>query len=242
MQRFMQLPKPIEIDVIILSFAHTDELQLTTINCINSLLASEDPNFIHFKILVIESYKELQTYQYLSSTTIYPSSPFGFHRYMNIGLNMTTSPYVCLCNNDLLFHKNWATEILNAMDQIPDLASASPICSIYHTQQGITFNSGNRIGYKVGGEIAGWCLFIKRSFFQQIGQLDENFIFNAADLDYASTLEVMYIKHALVTSAVVDHIRSKTLDAQNEERIDELNLGKEYYDAKWGHRILVWNQ
>jgi len=228
-----------EVDVIILSYALTEELQVVTANCVVSLMASEDPLEIKFNVLVIESNKNLN-YKYPSTQTIYPCFPFGFHSYMNLGIGLTSAPYVCLCNNDLFFHQNWATEIFKAMDQTPDLLSVSPVCSLYHPQNGFPLNSGIRIGYNVGNEVAGWCLFVKREIFGLIGELDENFIFNASDLDYSTTLEVLNIKHALVTSAVVDHLRSKTLDTQNEERQGELVLGKEYYDRKWGYRILAW--
>jgi len=230
----------IEIDVIILSYAVTDELQSVTANCITSLITSEDPLKFKFNVIVIESHHDLKGYQYPFSQTLYPSVSFGFHRYMNFGIKLTSAQYVCLCNNDLLFHSGWATEIMNAMQEIPDLLSVSPICSYYHPEIGIPLHSGIRIGYQVGCEIAGWCLFVKRSIFKIMGELDENFMFNAADLDYSSTIKVLNIKHALVTSAVVDHLRSKTLNSQNDERQDELNFGKAYYDSKWGHRLMDW--
>jgi len=228
-----------QIDIIILSYAHSVELQQVTIACINSLMISEDPLSIKFNVVVIESEMALDNYQYPFSRTIYPSQPFGFHRYMNLGVSLTNAPYVCLCNNDLLFHKGWASEILNYMYKISGLVSASPICSIYHAEIGISTFSGVRIGYNVGVEIAGWCLFIKREALDTMGELDENFAFNAADLDYSTTLEALGLKHGLITSSIVDHLRSKTLNTQSDEKQDELNLGKKYYDQKWNYRLCL---
>jgi len=227
-----------EIDIIILSYAQSQELKEMTIHCIDSLITSKDTASINFNILVIESYKEIKGYQYPYTKTIYPDEPFGYHRYMNIGIKLTSSPYVCLCNNDLNFHPGWASEILIQMTQIPDLMSASPLCSIVHPELGVPLNSGIRIGYRVGYEITGWCLFVKREIFKKIGKLDENYRFSAADHDFANTLALLNIKHALITSAVVDHGNSKTLKTQTKQRQDELTKGVLYHVKKWNYRLL----
>jgi len=227
-----------DIDIIILSYAKTSELQTITQSCIDSLLASEDPLRVRFTIVVIESEKNLQHFQYGKTKTIYPDLPFGYHRYMNLGLGMTSSRYVCLCNNDLLFHKNWASEILLAMEDYPTMVSASPICSFLNSYTGIYLNSGVRFGYRVGYEISGWCLFVIRSVFDIIGKLDENYIFSGADHDYANTLAAMNLQHGLVTSSIVDHLYNSTLITQSSDRQEELKAGGGYHSFKWGHRML----
>lgn len=233
----MDMETTIEIDVIILSYACTNELKQITIDCVKSLYVSEDPSKITFNTIVIESHENLKDYQYPFSKTIYPEQPFGYHAYMNLGIGMTNAPYICLCNNDLIFHPNWASEIVEAMNQIPDLMSASPICSILHPNHGFDLYSGIKQGYRIGLEIAGWCLFMRRELFQVIGKLDENFIFSSADYDYANTLGVLNIKHALITSSIVDHLYNTTVNTQSKERQKELNL-IEYYYFKWAHRLL----
>ena len=232
----MVMEQKTEIDIIILSYAHNDLLKKTTMDCISSLIDSEDQKKIKFNIIVIESQKELNGYQYNYSKTIYPHEAFGFHRYMNIGIGLTKSPYVCLCNNDLIFHKNWASEILNYMAEVPDLMSASPLCSIAQPYIGFPFNSGIKIGYRAGFEIAGWCILVKREIFRIIGKLDENFKFTAADYDYGNTLAVLNLKHGLITSSIVDHLNSTTLNTHPKDKQDELNSPDLYY-FKWRHRI-----
>ena len=234
----MVVIEKIEIDIIILSYAYTEELKQTTMDCINSLIASEDPGHIKFNVVVLESKKELAAYQYPHSKTIYPEQLFGYHRYMNMGIQLTSSSYLCLCNNDLIFHQHWASEILKEMEKTPDLLSASPVCSIVHPTLGVVLNSGVRLGYRVGFEIAGWCLFMKREIFRKIGKLDENYRFSGADHDYANTLGFLNIKHALITSSIVDHANSKTLKTQTQQRQDELTLNVFYHAKKWTYRIL----
>ena len=226
-----------EIDIIILSYAFNDELKQVTTNCVQSLMLSEDPSSVTFNIIVIESYKELGEYQYPHSKTIYPEQPFGYHRYMNIGIALTNSPYICLCNNDLIFHRFWATEMLKSITAFPELVSLSPVSSILHPVIGIPLHSGIWRGYRIGVELTGWCLFIKREVFKIIGKLDENYIFSGADHDYANLLGVLNLKHALVTSSIVDHFDSTTLTTQSKERQEYLNMVTYHYQ-KWGHRIL----
>ena len=227
-----------EIDIIILSFAQNERLKRTTIDCINSLIASEDPETIKFNIIVIESQKEMKPYQFEFTTTLYPDDEFGYHKFMNIGIEYTSSNYVCICNNDLLFHKGWATEILQPFLQFDDVYSASPICSILHPTEGIEINSGLRLGYRIRKEIAGWCLFFRRDLLKLIGQLDPNYNFWCADNDYANTLWVLKLNHVLVTSSIVDHLGNITLKSQTSEEQYRLTEKESiYYAKKWHYRM-----
>jgi len=227
-----------EIDIIILSYAQNLKLKNITERCINSLLKSEDKRKIKFNIIVIESEKKMLSYQYKNTTTIYPDEEFGYNKYMNIGIEMSSAKYVCLCNNDLIFHPLWATEILRAFDKFYDLSSASPLCSIHHPRLGLGLNTGIYPGYRNRYEVAGWCLFLKRDVFRLIGRLDENYKFWCADSDYANMLSVMRIGHALISSSRVDHIEGATFDNQAEDHQEEITAGEFFYfEKKWNSRV-----
>lgn len=232
----MELNKT-EIDIIILSYAQNEDLKKTSLDCISSLISSENSDSIQFNILVIESEKSIEPFQYPNSKTIYPKEKFGYNKYMNIGIQMTHSSYVCLCNNDLIFHPNWATEIIKPFTQFQDVASASPICSFHHPKLGYKLNDGLKLGYQIRNEIAGWCLFFKRNILRITGMLDENYIFWCADNDYSNTLNVLKLNHVLVTSSIVDHLENKTLNHQTLERQDELTEKEgDYLFKKWNFR------
>ena len=227
-----------EIDIIILSYAQTEELKQVTINCLNSLIASEDPRLIKFNIIVIESQKDLKPFQYDYGQTLYPDEAFGYNRYMNIGISITSSPYLCLCNNDLIFYPKWATEIADTFKVYPHLWSASPMCTIHHTKLGARPNMGLIAGYHERTEVSGWCLFFRRSMLSIIGQLDENFVFRHASHDYTHLLQVLGLTHVLVTSSIVDHLDHTTLNKQEPERWTELMDKQDvYYQKKWGYRF-----
>ncbi|CAM4422593.1 Glycosyltransferase, GT2 family [Pedobacter westerhofensis] len=233
------MEKKKEIDIIILSYAHNKQLKDITDNCISSLLNSEDPTKIKFNIILVESEISLKPYQYDGTATIYPDVEFGYNRYMNLGIDLTSSPHICICNNDLIFHNGWASSMLNAFEKYK-LESGSPACSLYHPQAGYVLDGSVHVGYRVRAEVAGWCLFFKRSILQKMGKLDENFRFWCADNDYGNILWFLQLKHALVTSSVVDHLESKTLLSQPLDKQQELTYGEiAYWEKKWNYRMGV---
>jgi hypothetical protein len=226
--------EPVKIDIIILSYAQNEMLKNVTENAIQSLLKSEDMQEIAFNVIVIETQIKLNPFQYAHSNTYYLDDKFGYHKFMNYGLSRTCADYVCICNNDLLFHKNWASEILKPFREYPEIYSASPVCSHHHPRIGIQLYSGIRIGYQIRQEVSGWCLFFRRSLLKLIGILDPNYNFWCADNDYINTLWVLGLPHVLVTSSVVDHLENATLSCQTEAEQKRLTEDEcIYFDKKW---------
>jgi GT2 family glycosyltransferase len=234
--------KNIKVDIIILSYANTDELKQTTLNCIESLFASEPAGEIIFETLVIESNKGLQPYQYPGTKTIYPDVPFGYNKYMNIGISMTNNPYVCLCNNDLIFHFNWASELIAVFNKFPELESANPYCDRFNYVDRI--RTGDNImrrdkNLHINGILTGWCIFVKRSIFNKIGLLDEQFNFWYADNDYDMTLRKYGIKHALVKSSLVSHLGRQSHDELLDKK-HELTTGQwSVFEKKWHRKSII---
>lgn len=224
----------VDIDIVILSFAKDENLKAITQQGIDTLLASEDPEHINFNVLVIESNKALQPYQFNGATTIYPDEDFGFNKYLNIGIKQTSSKFIALCNNDLIFYKGWATEILKAMDADPELMSATPYCSTFHTGAGFVPAGQVQEGYF--GTFVGWCFFVKREVFGTIGPLDEKFNFWYADADYCQLLLKHKIKNCLIPLSRVTHLGSeslKTTDSKDQQKLTQ--LPRFYYAYKWQH-------
>ena len=223
------------IDVIILSYAKDETLLAQTRHAIDTLVLSEDPVAISFNIVVIESNKSLKPFQYEHTTTLYTDVPFGYNRYMNIGMKATSNPYVCLCNNDLVFHKNWASNILHQMSLDKDLGSVSPYCEIFHKDT--VKDDGQNIISTINGILIGWCIFFKRENLTITGYLDEKFIFWYADNDYGNTMAKYKIKHALVTTSKVTHLGSKTHTLLSNKELFDYTYGQFlYYDLKWNNK------
>jgi GT2 family glycosyltransferase len=234
------MDQAIQIDVIILSFAKNERLRQVTEVALKTLLDSEPVHKIRFNVVVLESNKETQPYSYPQVRTEFPQTKFGYHKYMNIGIEMGTSPYVCICNNDLVFHPGWASAIMDAFGEDPTLNSASPACSIHHPQQGISLNGEVLYGYEVRRELVGWCLFFKREMLKVTGRLDPRFKFWYADNDYSMMLQKHGFKHALVTDSIVDHLESQTLNTEDQSKRKKLTARERFYfEYKWKGRSLL---
>jgi GT2 family glycosyltransferase len=226
---------PVCIDIIILSYARDESLKDLTNATIQSLIDSENPSEIRFNVVVIESNSSLEPYQFSHSKTIYPSEKFGFHKYLNIGIKATSSDYICLCNNDLIFHSGWASAILNEMGKDPELLSANPYCPLTHSINGIVDDGKNNYSTQ-NGILIGWCIFLKRTVIDAIGYLDENMEFWYSDNDYGNSLKKHQIKHALVTSSKVTHIGSQTHHTLSKKELFDFSYAQFiYYDFKWNH-------
>lgn len=228
---------PIHIDIIILSYAKDEALKETTEQAIQSLMASEDNHAVIFDILVLESNRTLAPFQFSHSKTIYPEVPFGFNRYLNIGIKQTKNRYICLCNNDLIFHPNWASIILNVFEKNPQLYSANPYCDefnydklIVSADEDIIFRSKNP---EFTGGLTGWCIFVRRDLFDTIGLLDEQFEFWYADNDYDLTLKKHHIEHALIKSSKVSHVSGVSHDLLDNKK-NEMTFGQQQkFEKKW---------
>jgi len=198
-----------QVDVVIISWAKDDSLKAVTKAGLDSLFNS-DKGDIAFNAIVIESNPEVNYDEYNqflwmhSCKTIHPTVPFGYHRYLNLGVRESNSPYVVLCNSDLTYEKGWASSIIDLMEAHPDFLSASPWCP---ETQGSNENHKGLIyeGNRVRGELAGWCIFQQRKIYDILGELDEDFEFWYCDNSYSEELKRHGIKHGLVPDSIVHH-------------------------------------
>jgi hypothetical protein len=196
------------VDVVIISWAKDNALLEVTHNGLDSLFISEKDVIFH--AYIVETNQAInydhfnQKYPNHTTTTIHPNQPFGYHKYLNLGRRAGTSPYVVLCNSDLTYEKGWASAIIMAMEAHPQFLSASPWCP---QLQGDNSSHISQLyaGYRVRGELAGWCIFQQRKIYDIIGELDEKFTFWYCDDDYSMELQKMNILHFLVPASVVNH-------------------------------------
>ena len=223
-----------DLDIIILSYAKDSYFKSVTEKAISSILINTS-NY-NVNIIVVESNKQLKNYQYPNTTTIYPKSKFGYNKYINIALKLSSSSLICVANNDLEFQPDWFSHILAAFDKNPDIKSISPICPINHKKYNIFPNSGLYYGYRTAVELAGWCIIFKKEL-RRFDLFDSNLKFWYCDNDYANTLIKYGIKHALATNSIVNHLESLTLKDESERRQKQLTYREHlYFDYKWHHK------
>ena len=225
-----------KVDIVIPSYSKNEECKEITKKCIVSLLASEEN--IQFNVFIIESQPGV-IWDYPNTITVDAPLPYGYHKFLNFGRKLGNSEYVCLCNNDLVFTKNWATEIIEASKIYPDVLSFSPICPKTQPLYGINTNEGIFRGYGIRTCISGWCIFQKRKIYEVIGDLDEEFIHWYCDNDYAQTLMSKNLEHYLITHSIVIHHDKNTGRTTDIIVTDPLEMNRltsgsyEIYKSKW---------
>lgn len=184
-----------------------------TSNCINSLVASEQTT--EMEIILVESNKNFTKSGFIYPDFVkilIPEADFNFHKFLNIGIKESRGQYIALCNNDLIFYKNWFSEIYKISTENPNIKSFSPSGKI----DDYSFSQEFEFGYKIRTHVMGWCIVAFREVFEKIDYLDETFDFGCADNDYAMTLKKYNIKHVVVHSSKVEHLEREKAKKQRE--------------------------
>jgi GT2 family glycosyltransferase len=162
---------------------------------------------------------------------VYLDMPFNYNQFANIAAKHGRNEWICIANNDLIFHEDWFLEILKANYPI-----CSPRCPDDKRQREIF---GNEIGEQVGRHLSGWCFVIKRSLWEAIGGFDEDFSFWCADNSLMEQLLAIGIKPMVVEYSMVRHLGSKTLvTMENREELTRDQVKK--FNKKYNKNLFGW--
>lgn len=184
-----------KVDVVILSAVKTRNL---TLQSIETLKNSEVD--IDFNVIVIEE----SDHYYDGVNNLKVDEPFNYNRYMNLGAKTSNADYIVFANNDLIFHKGWFTELLKYDFDCMSPRSMRDFRQWSYTEPVIT-------GFHVGNIFSGWCFVLKRSIWEKIGGLDEDFKFWYADNATIEQLRAISVVPNLITNSYVEHVGSQTL-------------------------------
>lgn len=232
------------IDVVIVSAATDDKLTRITQQAIDTAIFNEQR--IKVNVIVVESNKEVT---HKNCQTIHPTEPFGYNKYLNIGAREGLNEYICFANNDLKFHKNWASILINAMDEYA-VESAAPVCPASHYRFGIRPNTHKVIrGLGLGEEgklnFPGWCFVFSRKLWDRIGGLDELCTFWCSENLAVKQLQKVHSSHILVCDSVVEHLQkgSTTLRTVDKDRHSELTeLDVKRFNTKHNENLFSWGK
>ena len=154
--------------------------------------------------------------------------PFdGYNKSLNNGAKKGGSKYIAFCNNDLEFTLGWDLHIVEALKS-EKIVSASPWCPKTHRQWwGNEIPKENVIGTQTGKIVAGWCLVLKREWWEEMRGFDERLEFYCCDNSYTHQLEEANKKHALIMASEVVHLGSLTLNQfKGTQKYDDLTMGE----------------
>ncbi len=197
------------IDIVIVG-----DVNEITKACIKSLIATYD----------FTEYFDLALYE---DHNIYLEPFQGYNKSLNNGAKRGNSKYIAFCNNDLEFTSDWDTHIIEALKS-DKIVSASPWCPKTHRQWwGNEIPKENIIGTQTGKIVAGWCLVLKREWWEEMRGFDERLEFYCCDNSYTHQLEAANKKHALIMASQVIHLGSLTLNQfKGTQKYDDLTMGE----------------
>lgn len=199
-----KMPK---LSVVILSYALDDEVYQMNTRCLHSLFVSEQWADGELDVLLMESNRSA-TYQYDARIRVMiPKETFGFHRFLNIGLDNTVGEYIAFCNNDIIFMPGWWSAIMKVKKQSPRFMCFSPLDRSYPMMaEEIALGKEYVIGWENKRHFAAWCFVWERKVFKTIGGFDEIFDFYSADDDELQTIHYYGIPNVLVLNSEVKHL------------------------------------
>jgi hypothetical protein len=178
-------------DVVILSNAVSHELKGFTRTAVKSLVESEISGI--FNIIVCEQ----TTWQYNHVTTLHMPEEFNYNRFSNLAIATGSAPWVCVANNDVYFQPGWFSSLLRIDDDV-----MSPKNPDNHLQKNIIHPVKGTRRQKY---FSGWCYVMRRTVWELIGGLDEDFPFYCADSAVVRQLNGKGITPTLVPDSIVLH-------------------------------------
>ena len=200
------------IDVIILSLCKSKDIYDININCIDTLIKSEKEH--QFNIILMESNKgffELgYGYDYDNVTVVIPEEDFNYNAFLNIGIRRSSAEFIVAANNDLIFKKNWFSEIVKSQKCFPDVHSFCPYDPDNEPNLSEIYPQDILFGYRLRKEMVGWCIVFDRKVLEKMPKFDERFSYYFQDNDYANEMRKSNMKHARVMTSHVVHLGSET--------------------------------
>lgn len=186
------------VDVVILSKADTAALRAMTQHTVSTCLAGAGAHAVN--VVVME---QVSGVRYRDAVTIYKPEPFAYNRFANEGIHAGSAEWVMVANNDLEFGDGWLQGLLAANHEL-----VSPVCPNESRQNRLTENES---GHENGKHLSGWCFMMKRTLWEKIGGLDEDFVFWCADDSLIEQARTAGVPPMAVPGASVTHLISQTV-------------------------------
>lgn len=198
------------IDCVILSYARDKQLYRMTQRAVNSLIADFDS-----KIYVVETNPNIQPYA--GAETIFPRKEFNYNQFLKIGISAGSNPFVFVLNNDIICLKGCQRTLMNWLDTYDSVSPMNPMLA-QHKEFKQVANEGFSIWSP--GHLAGWAIMMKRELINEVGidtLFPDQFKFWYQDNVFAEVMIQRGKKHALITSAKLEHLQGKTLSGQEDK-------------------------
>lgn len=192
-------------DIVIVTKTATPQLRLMTEECLLSLARSEPAG--RYRPWLVET--EPNAVDYPTCWMVRPEpEPLNYNRYLNVGASHGVGEIIVFCNNDLIFHPGWLTALCQAFAAHPELATMGTKSPGYRPQE--EFQGGLHLGWRTCFEFSGWCFAMRRSVWQALDGLSEQFQFWGSDCMTVIQLQRARQQHALNADSHVTHLYSQS--------------------------------
>lgn len=240
----------IKCDLILLSWNNLEILK----QCVDSILrCTRIPACL---IIVDNGSTEPDLSDYLSSLkgndtievrVILNSVNEGFAKGMNKGITVSSAPYICLLNNDILVTGGWLEEMIKVAAENPVIGIVNPSSNNFGlrfgkdtTLEGFAgaFKGQSGRWVEMNGCI-GFCMLIKREVIGKIGCLDESYGYAYfEDTDFSRRAQAAGYKCAMAKGCYVYHAEGKS-GKFLKDKDKAFRKSAEIFRGKWGMPLRV---
>ncbi|MDP2922099.1 MAG: glycosyltransferase family 2 protein [Candidatus Omnitrophota bacterium] len=214
-----------------------------TKNYIESVISNTK---IPYRFIVVDNKSDSVTIGYLRGlkdalkdrlTLIENSENLGWVKAVNQGFKMSTAPYVCVMNNDVIVSDRWLDNMVEVMDKNQRIGLMNP-----RWEKGKF--EGLKGDYMETDWCRGFCVLIKREVIDKIGSFDEAYEFGYwEDHDYSVRAVKAGYTCGLALNSFVEHIKNVSVkSAMKQKEWDELFArNRDIFEKRWGRskRIII---
>ncbi len=226
-----------------------------TERCLQSIIRSTKEQV---RLILVDNGSETPTRRLLAEFQASSSFPvqiirneenLGFIKGVNQGIRAANSEWICLLNNDTILSPGWLAELIKAAQQNDNIGLVNPTSNSLGFQAGKTpleeYAAGlkNRSGQVTNLTVAlGFCLLAKRSLFDKIGLLNEEFGMGYFDDDDLSRrVRQAGLRCVRACASYVFH-EEKGSFRHLEGHKGAFEQNKQRFEKIWGKRLrILWS-
>jgi GT2 family glycosyltransferase/glycosyltransferase involved in cell wall biosynthesis len=225
--------------------------------CLHSLLALSD--YSELEIICVDNASTDGTLDHLRQVTqqhasiryIRNESNLGFAAGNNVGIRGARGEFVILLNNDTYVTRGWARDLIRPMQRHADIGMTGPLTNMVGNEQKITIAYSNMIEMAQSsaaftasrrrllyptGNLAFFCVAIRRGVLDAVGELDENYGTGYfEDDDYCCRVQKAGYRLVICDGVFVHHHHSASFDQMGDAQKGALmRRNRRIYEKRWG--------
>lgn len=174
----------------------------------------------------------------------------GFPVACNKGMRLASGSHLLLLNNDVTVTTNWLTNLHKALASDEAIGMVGPVSNYVSGRQQVEchYNSMEQFQQLAAGanrsdprqweetpRLVGLCLLFSRSFYEHVGELDEQYSpGHFEDDDWSFRARQLGYRLLFCRDVLVHHEGSASFKRQDQEQVQQLlQRNRDYFMRKW---------